>query len=144
MASAAVTFSLQSPNLPESLHDTEDPVVTFALSTFKVLSPPRYRSIELSISSGPGIQRLQKPATVLFKEDYDMPADKAELKGRRCITRRRLIECAINDSVWPTSVWWSNCCSWVCTWLRNILTSCIHLRRNGRWQRTTCTFMLKK
>ena len=37
-ASAAATLSLQNAILPESLHDTEDPTVSFALASWKTIS----------------------------------------------------------------------------------------------------------
>ena len=38
LASAAATLSLQNAILPESLHDTEDPTVSFALASWKILT----------------------------------------------------------------------------------------------------------
>ena len=38
LASTAATLSLQNAILPESLHDTEDPTVLFALVSWKTLT----------------------------------------------------------------------------------------------------------
>ena len=38
LASAAATLSLQNVILPESLHDTQDPTVSFVLASWKTLT----------------------------------------------------------------------------------------------------------
>ena len=80
-ASAAGTLSLQNPILPESLHDTEDPTVSFALASWKPLT---HKDEPIG-----GIRHIQRewdtPVARSAYEDMqtscDTPADKARLKA---------------------------------------------------------------
>ena len=80
LASAAATQSLQNAVLPESVHDTEDPTVSFALASWKTLT---HKDEPIG-----GIRHIQRawatPVARCAYEDLqgsDTPADKARLKA---------------------------------------------------------------
>ena len=81
LTSAAATLSLQNAILPESLHDTEDPTVSFALASWKTLTQN-----DEPIGGIRHIQRAwETPMARSAYEDLqtscDTPVDKARLKA---------------------------------------------------------------
>ena len=81
LASAAATLSLQNVILPESLHDTEDPTVSFALASWKI-----FMHKDEPIGGIRHIQRawdtrVARSAYEDLQTSCDTPADKARLKA---------------------------------------------------------------
>ena len=101
---AAATLSLQNAILPESLHDTEDLMVSFALASWKSLMHKDEPIDEIQY-----IQRAwDTPVAHSAYEDLltscDTLADKARLKAAEAPHAGDLVKCATTNSDWPMFV----------------------------------------
>ena len=98
LASAAATLSLQSTILPESLHDAENPTVSFALASWKTFTH--------NVEPVDGIRHIQRAwdtpvARSAYEELHtscDTPADKSRLKAAEAPHAG----CATTNRDWPT------------------------------------------